>query len=83
MRDKLREVTVWLGNNREVKVEVPKNATGYEIKRAVHLAGLGLPDEILSWQLQARLANGANRIVGNMDRPMHSYFDLMTIYDNA
>ena len=79
----MRKVSVNLGNNRDIEVEVPENATGHEIKRAVHLTGLGLPDDLLSWQLQARLANGSNRIVGNSDRPDHSHFALMTIYDNA
>ena len=77
-----RKVSVGIGL-RNFEVEVPYDATGYDIKRCLYLGDNDLRDEILSWQLQGRNANGSNSIIGNNDRPCHSYFDLMTIYDNA
>ena len=82
MVDTRRSVTVGVGL-RDFTVEVPPDATGYEIKRCLYLGDNDLCEEVLSWQLQGRNANGSNSVIGNNDRPWHSYFDLMTIYDNA
>ena len=68
---------------KDVTVEVPDDATGYEVKRAVYLSGERFPDEVLGWQLQGCNANGSNSIIGNNDRPWHSDFHLLSIYDNA
>ena len=78
-----KTVTVGVGL-KDYTVQVPDNATGYEIKRGVYLDGDGLKDEILSWQLQGSGANGSNQIIGNNDSVRgHSHLDLMTIYDKA
>ena len=78
----MRGVTVGVGL-RDFPVEVPHDATGHEIKRCLYLGDNDLGDEVLSWQLQGRNANGSNSVIGDSDHPWHSYFDLITIYDNA
>ena len=53
------------------------------MKRCLYLGDDDLLDEVVWWQLKAPYANGSNQIIGNNDQPVHSHFDLMTIYDKA
>ena len=76
-----RTVTVGVGL-RDFTIEVPHEATGYEIKRCLYLGDNDLREEVLAWQLLGRNANGSSSVIGNDDRPWQSCFDLLTIYDN-
>ena len=60
-----------------------EDATGLDIKtEAVKRLNLS-PSNPNLWQLQEKMPNGSNRVVGNLDIPFGESFHLMEIMDNA